>query len=319
MDFDINTDYALGDYQGDSRKALNYYIILHESGNDNDRNDPNAILHEVQYMHNNYQSAYVQYFVGGGGKIYQIGEPGYVSWGALEANPYAPIQIELARTSDPETFRKDYETYISLARYYASIYDIPLTLDEGGRGIKTHNWVTNNYGGDHVDPYGYFASWGITKDQLKNDIENGIDGTDKPEIKRDVITINYISGYGVLAYNQYGDSIVDSNKTFLHGTAWKSAGIKLINNEPMYQVATGMFIPKKYTDQKNIVTVNSIAGVNAFTKDGVKLEGTDKTFTDLSKWATIDEHMATINKTLMFEVATNQYIDAFYTIGGGNK
>jgi len=34
--------------------------------------------------------------------------------------------------------------------------------------------VTNNYGGDHVDPYGYLASHGISKSQLAKDLANGV-------------------------------------------------------------------------------------------------------------------------------------------------
>ena len=147
----INKTYTLGDYQGDTRLASNRFIILHESGNDNDKRDPQALLHEVQYMHNNYGSAYVQFFVGymdGKAQVYQIGEPGYVSWGALTANPYAPVQIEFARTGDKQQFREAYRLYVEVARYYANAYGIPLTLDSGGNGIKTHQWVTNNFGGD---------------------------------------------------------------------------------------------------------------------------------------------------------------------------
>jgi len=108
--FNINYDYTLGEYQGDSRVAYPWYIILHESGNQNDVNDSSAVLHEVQYMKNNYNNAYATFFVGGGGQVFQIGEPGYVAWAALAGNSYSPVQIELARTSDRATFEKYYRS-----------------------------------------------------------------------------------------------------------------------------------------------------------------------------------------------------------------
>ncbi|MCD2256399.1 peptidoglycan recognition family protein [Agrilactobacillus fermenti] len=179
----VDKTFALGDNEGDSRTAENYYIVLHESGNQSDVNASDPARNEAQFMKSNWNgqktgaAAYATYFVGSGGKIFQIGEPGYVAWAALNANPYAPIQIELARTNDPETFNKDYATYVELARYWAQKLGIPLTLDAGGqgtKGIKTHQWVTNNYGGDHVDPLTYFAAWGVTKDKLAHDLANGL-------------------------------------------------------------------------------------------------------------------------------------------------
>uniref|UniRef100_UPI0035A00593 SH3 domain-containing protein n=3 Tax=Carnobacteriaceae TaxID=186828 RepID=UPI0035A00593 len=66
--------------------------------------------------------------------------------------------------------------YIELARDYAKKYGIPLTLDAGGAGtpgIKSHLWITQNIWGDHVDPYGYLASMGVSKAKLANDLAKG--------------------------------------------------------------------------------------------------------------------------------------------------
>ena len=46
--------------------------------------------------------------------------------------------------------------------------------DPTGYGIKTHLWVTNNLGGNHTDPYGYLASWGISKAQFAQDLQTGL-------------------------------------------------------------------------------------------------------------------------------------------------
>lgn len=170
MAYTINKEFVLGDNQGDSRVAQNMYIILHETAN-----PKSTGRNEATYMHNNYQNAYTQFIVGDG-LVYQVGAPGYVAWGALNGNPYSPAQIELQHTSDPELFKKNYAIYIELARDMANRYGIPLSLDAGGagtKGIKTHNWITQNYGGDHTDPYGYLASMGVSKAKLASDLANG--------------------------------------------------------------------------------------------------------------------------------------------------
>lgn len=321
----INYNYQLGTYQGDNRQAYRWYIILHESGNQNDVYDSNAVQHEATYMRNNYGSAYSTFFVGGGGQVYQIGEPGYVAWAALSANPYSPVQIELARTANRATFESDYSTYISLARYYANYYGIPLTLDSGGAGtagVKTHMWVTNHYGGDHQDPYSYLASWGITKQKLASDLANGINSAPEtsqvPQPARNVVTIQNGPSTGIAGWNGKGKIIAGSNSTLRNNTSWQTDGIKIINGLPMYKVATDEYIPKKYTNQSGIVTINSIHGVNAYHADGTQWNGTASTFTDLSAWKTFDNATKVINGRLFFQVSPDQYIDAYYTIGGGN-
>lgn len=169
----INKKFAFGNNEGSSQKTQNLYIILHEVGVDNSSAQANAA-----YFKNNWSTAetYSTFVVGADG-IYQVGEPGYVAWAALNANPYAPVQIEFERTNDANRFKKGYANYIALAREMADKYGIPKTLDAGGAGtpgIKSHLWVTKNYGGDHVDPYGYLASHGISKSQLAKDLANGV-------------------------------------------------------------------------------------------------------------------------------------------------
>lgn len=169
----INKQFAFSANEGSSQKTQSLYIILHEVGVDNSSAQANAA-----YFKNNWSTAetYSTFVVGADG-IYQVGEPGYVAWAALNANPYAPVQIEFERTSDANRFKKGYANYIALAREMADKYGIPKTLDAGGAGtpgIKSHLWVTNNYGGDHVDPYGYLASHGISKSQLAKDLANGV-------------------------------------------------------------------------------------------------------------------------------------------------
>lgn len=181
--YTIDKTYQLGANEGSSQIAQNKYIIIHDTSN------PRATgQNEATYMKRNWQSAYTQYIVGDG-KVYQVGTPGYVSWGALNANPYAPVQIELQATPNKELFKKNYAVYVDLIRDSAKQFGIPLILDGTGNGIKSHLWVTQNLGGDHTDPYGYLASMGISKEQLAKDIANGLDS--KNEVKPDKQATKY--------------------------------------------------------------------------------------------------------------------------------
>lgn len=172
--YKIDTTYKLGAYEGSSQKAVNNFIVLHEVGVYNSPAINNAIFMKREWANN---GAYTSFIVGDGGKVYQVGEDGYVQWGAgTYMNNNSPVQIELARTNNKKTFEKDYNVYVTLARDMSKKYNIPLTLDSAypNRGIKTHLWVTQNIWGDHQDPYAYLARWGITKAKLANDIKVGI-------------------------------------------------------------------------------------------------------------------------------------------------
>lgn len=73
----------------------------------------------------------------------------------------------------------DYRLYIELLRNLADEAGLPKTLDSDAlEGIKSHEYCTNNQPNnfsDHVDPYPYLASWGISRSQFKHDIENGLE------------------------------------------------------------------------------------------------------------------------------------------------
>ncbi|HAC2586305.1 TPA_asm: hypothetical protein GZI78_11135 [Listeria monocytogenes] len=157
------------------KKALNAksFVVAHETANDNA-----TIDNEASYMSRNWQNAFVTHFVGGGGRVIQVAETGFVSWGAgSKANGYAFAQVELCRTKDKATFLKDYAVYCQLLVDLAKKAGIPTTLDSGSKnsdkGIKSHDWVTKKLGGTtHGDPYGYLAKWGISKAQFVKDLSS---------------------------------------------------------------------------------------------------------------------------------------------------
>lgn len=156
--------------------SSNEFIVAHESGNAAEASNPNALENEVNYMKNHWTSAYVTHWVGGGGRIIQTAPVGRASWGSgPTGNSKSFAQVELARTNNPIIFRRDYEAYVRLLRFLANQAGIPVTLDQSGRGIKSHLWISNTYHEvDHVDPYGYLQSMGVSKAQFARDLANGI-------------------------------------------------------------------------------------------------------------------------------------------------
>ncbi len=152
------------------------YVVAHESGNPNNCG-PNALENEIAYMNRNKANAFTSHWVGGGGKIVQIAPVGKLQYGCgPKGNPLSYAQVELARTNDKEQFKKDYAAYIWLLRELAKEACIPVVLDGTGNGIKSHRWITDNLKGTtHRDPYSYLASMGITEEQFKLDIKNGLE------------------------------------------------------------------------------------------------------------------------------------------------
>ena len=174
LNYSIDYRYALPAGEGSDETAANNYLILHEVGTES------GAATNARYFHDTVDTneAYVTFVVGDGGKVYQVGRPGQVSWSAgYEANHNAPVQIELGRTYNSGQFWQDYVTYVRVARDMAGKYGISLTLDAGGagtRGIKSHYWVTKNIWGDHVDPYGYLSRFGVTQAKLAHDLLYGV-------------------------------------------------------------------------------------------------------------------------------------------------
>lgn len=154
------------------------FIIAHESGNTMN-SGPNALESEIRYMTQQAKKGgpFTSHWVGGGGRIVQLAKTGMIQYGAgRKANPYAFAQVELARTTNKQQFKKDYAAYVWLLQKLAKEAQLPLTLNRGNsiqdKGIKTHHWVSRYLGGtNHSDPDAYFANFGISISQFKKDIE----------------------------------------------------------------------------------------------------------------------------------------------------
>lgn len=172
--YSIDTTYQLGANEGSSQVATNGKIVIHSTANMDATAVNNAKFEKSTWSSN---AAYVHYIVGDYGKVYQVGQPGYVAWGAgANINWQSPVQIELDETSDYNRFKSDYATLIELVKNSASTYGIQRTLNPayGLNGVVTHNYVSQVYGGtDHTDPTGYLAGKGVSTAQLAQDVANG--------------------------------------------------------------------------------------------------------------------------------------------------
>lgn len=282
--------FMLGAGQGSSQRTSNEYIIIHDTANDKNQGD-NSAYNEASYMHNNWQEAYT-HAIAGWDRVYLVGEAGYVAYGAGNvANSRAPFQIELAHYSDPAKQRQSYVNYINAIREYANKFGIPLTLDGGGKGIKSHKWVSDNIWGDHQDPYGYLARIGISKQQLANDLANGIGGTapapaskpapaptpaQKPSKPAQKVQTNVV--YGL---HQKGGGWLGEITNFNNSNSNGFAGLPSNKHDLLYmRVTHGALKYRVHTIEDGWLgwvtngnkndTVNGCAGIAGHTIDGVQ-------------------------------------------------
>lgn len=315
MNFNIDDTYELGANEGSSQATGNKYIVLHETTNIGA--EANA-----SYFKNNWATTqtYVQIVMGDGGKIYRVGADGYQAWGAGSyANANSPVQIELARTTDKATFKKDYATFVNFARYKAQQYGIPCVLDGSGNGIKTHYWVSQNIWGSHTDPVQSYLEpfWGITQEQLAHDIAYGIEDVVEPKKTftniNNVVTVLNGNIKGYTTYKKDGSANPTTN--IAPNTGWISAGIEMINNEPHYCIGGNIYIPQSITTFKGKVLINSDIPVHAVNLKGevvgINLDGG-------SAW----KYAAVVNVPgvgYCYKIATDMYLPLKYAQGSGFK
>lgn len=151
-------------------------VHAHSTGNPNSTAQNEADYH----MRRPVDSGFFSHVVGNG-RVMQVGpvnQGAYDVGGGWNAETYAAVEL-IESHSTKEEFMTDYRLYIELLRNLADEAGLPKTLDSDAlEGIKSHEYCTNNQPNnysDHVDPYPYLASWGISREQFKNDIENGLE------------------------------------------------------------------------------------------------------------------------------------------------
>ena len=153
-----------------------HQIHAHSTGNRNSTAQNEADYH----MRRPVESGFFSHVVGNG-RVMQVGpvnNGAYDVGGGWNYETYAAVEL-IESHSTEEEFMEDYRLYIQLLRDLADEAGLPKTLDSDAlEGIKSHYYCTNNQPNnfsDHVDPYPYLASWGISREQFKHDIENGLE------------------------------------------------------------------------------------------------------------------------------------------------
>ena len=151
-------------------------VHAHSTGNKNSTAQNEADYH----MRRPVESGFFSHVVGNG-RVMQVGPVNNGSYdvgGGWNYETYAAVEL-IESHSTKEEFMEDYRLYIELLRNLADEAGLPKTLDSDDlEGIKSHEYCTNNQPNnfsDHVDPYPYLASWGISREQFKHDIENGLE------------------------------------------------------------------------------------------------------------------------------------------------
>ena len=153
-----------------------HQIHAHSTGNRNSTAQNEADYH----MRRPVESGFFSHVVGNG-RVMQVGpvnQGAYDVGGGWNYETYAAVEL-IESHSTKEEFMEDYRLYIQLLRDLADEAGLPKTIDSTAlEGIKSHEYCTynqpNNFS-DHVDPYPYLAKWGISRDQFKRDIENGLE------------------------------------------------------------------------------------------------------------------------------------------------
>ncbi|TGS40493.1 autolysin [bacterium M00.F.Ca.ET.180.01.1.1] len=138
-------------------------IVMHDTANDN-----STITGEINYMKNNYNSAFVHAYVDGN-RIIETANTDYLAWGAGPAANDRFIHVELVHTHDYDSFARSINNYADYAATNLQYYGLaPDSAEYDGVGtVWTHKAVSNYLGGsDHIDPHGYLANHNYSYDEL---------------------------------------------------------------------------------------------------------------------------------------------------------
>lgn len=278
-----------------------HQIHAHSTGNRNSTAQNEADYH----MRRPVESGFFSHVVGNG-RVMQVGpvnQGAYDVGGGWNYETYAAVEL-IESHSTKEEFMEDYRLYVQLLRDLADEAGLPKTLDSDAlEGIKSHDYCTNNQPNnfsDHVDPYPYLAKWGISREQFKHDIENGLE-----EIKEGWHSNSkgwwYQNSDGSYPTNKWQkinekwyffneDGYCLTNKWIKRGGVWywldndgtMATGWKKINNEWYYFKQDGEMVTgwvKYYDKWYYLNTNNGFMESNAFVKGAkgwyyVKEDGT---------------------------------------------
>lgn len=162
------------------------------------------------------------------------------------------------------------------------------------------------------------------------------DATYKIESFNGVAKISYVPGYGIAVWTSPKDGKVITNKILKHGSSWKLFGKTSVNGQIWYNVGGNQWIQAKYTTltstnnkkpvnndvfaerNRTIIVINRIAKINYKPGYGIAV------WTSPTSGKTTGQYLPTgsrwkvsamvNNGILWYQVGTNQWIKAMYTI-----
>lgn len=246
-------------------------VVVHDTANDN-----STLENEVNYMYNNYNSAFVHAYTSSN-EIRQTAPADYLAWGAgANANPYF-YQIELAHAHSYEEFAKSVNNDAYLTAYMLKRNGLQPKLADTHNGdgtVISHNAVSKYYGGtDHTDPVGYFERWGYDMNQYfdlvqyhynklnekTTDSTNEIKGTTHKVVKGDTLyNISKRSGVSVDNLKKWNN--LKNNTIALNRNIYLVPAHKVTKGETLYRIATS-----------NDMTVEELKSLNNLTSNSIKV------------------------------------------------
>lgn len=142
-------------------------VVIHYTDNPGD----NARM-EANFVRSNWKNAFVHEFIDAD-EIIQVADPDYKAWGAGKEANDRYIHLELCHEYTREDFEASYRKLVRRAAEYLYINQLGVTPAKPDRTgtLWGHYHVTMYWGGtNHVDPIGYLAKWGISWDDLVEDV-----------------------------------------------------------------------------------------------------------------------------------------------------
>lgn len=184
------------------------------------------------------------------------------------------------------------------------------SADCGTRGNIVGWQYTSSWGGGSQD---MSFDWGIF------DKVNNSKPAEKPVKSTivNVITASSDAVKGYTTYNSKGVAHTDTNIAPL--SAWKSAGIKVIDSKPYFQIATDIYLPQDSTTLKGLLIINYKTGygVNAYNSKGSYIDKSNLKFKSGSSWQVTDQLVKIPVVGWCYQVATDEFIPIEYQQGSG--
>lgn len=118
---------------------------------------------ESSYFHNGDHQSSAHVFVDYDSATWLIPE-NEVAWHALDYANHHFLAIEICHFDDPTKFAQTWANAVEIVRSLCDKHGW------GPSNIHSHQWVSENYAGDHTDPVGYFSAHGLTLTDFINNV-----------------------------------------------------------------------------------------------------------------------------------------------------